>query len=84
MNDLGPLANGLGALQNARAGIQKAVKGLSRDAVQIAQSATQENGADNVVSALVDARQQRLNAQASARVMKTADEMIGTLLDVRA
>ena len=80
--DIGSL---LGAFASAREGIERGLSGLNRDAHEIARANVgAPGGIDTVPGALVDSLQQRLLVQASARVMSTTDQTLGTLLDTHA
>jgi hypothetical protein len=70
-----------GAFQSAQLGIQRGLSGLDRDAQAVAGgAATDDVGA--LTGALVDALQQRLAVEASARMLSTADKTLGSLIDV--
>ena len=63
--------------------ISRAVAGASRDAGAVA-SATGMQNPSAMLAALVDARQQLLYTQAGAKMMNTASEMLGTIIDISA
>ncbi|VAX03980.1 hypothetical protein MNBD_GAMMA20-1107 [hydrothermal vent metagenome] len=69
------------ALQTGIAGINTALDGMRRNATEIASNTT--NPADTA-RALVDLRTHQHQVEASAKVVKAADEMLGSLLDERA
>lgn len=70
------------ALSSGVQGIQRGLEGLQRDASKIASAAQQKTGsAASVVEPLVNLIQDRLQVQASAKVVKAVDDTIGTLLD---
>jgi hypothetical protein len=71
-------------LQSAQLGIRRGLSGLDRDAQVVANGNIASDGADGVVGALVDSLQQRLLVEASARMLSTADQTLGTLIDVKA
>ena len=73
------------ALSSALYGIQKGLTGIDKDAAQIASTGAfnSQNPAD-FAQPLVDLQSNRLQVEMSAKVMKSLDETIGTLLDVRA
>jgi hypothetical protein len=76
---------GSSAFQNAQFGINQGMANLSRDAQVIAQSSTASGGGMNAITgALVDAQQQALDVEASARALSITDQTLGTLLDVTA
>ncbi len=70
-----------GVYQSAVGTIRKSVAALAQDAHIVANA----DSADftDVLMALVDARQQVLYTKAGAKVISAANEMIGSLLDVR-
>jgi hypothetical protein len=67
------------AFANAVNGIQRGMQGLERNADEVAK-ASKGDGA-NIVEPLVESRINSLQAEASARMIKTVDESIGSLLD---
>ena len=73
-----------GALQSAQLGIGRGMNGLARDEQTVADSLMTPAGTDSLPGALVDSLQQQLLVAASARMMSTADETLGTLIDVTA
>jgi flagellar hook protein FlgE len=69
-------------LDNALLGIQRGLTGAGRAVAKIA-SAGQFNN-DNptdLAKAVVQLHEAKIQVQASARALRTADEMMGTLLD---
>jgi hypothetical protein len=70
------------AAQSAQLGIARGIQGLNADAQVLAQSVTGSGG--DLTGALVDALQEKLSVEASARVLGVSDQMLGTLLDVTA
>jgi hypothetical protein len=69
-------------MQIAASGIRKAVNSATTDAHVVANS--QEVTSRETVEALIDARQQVLYTKAGARMIQAADEMVSSLLDIRA
>ncbi|MHB8472476.1 MAG: hydrolase [Gammaproteobacteria bacterium] len=69
-------------LDNALLGIQRGLTGAGRAVAKIASAAqfNNDNPAD-LSKAMVELKQAKVQVQASARVMRTADEILGTLLD---
>lgn len=49
-----------------------------------AQNAVGQTGAPSVEASLVDLNVQELNAQANVRSIQSADEVLGTIVDIRA
>ena len=67
-------------------GIQRGLDGMRKNAAEIA-SADQLNHAGqetDLAGALVNMQQNKVQVQASAKVISTMDEVIGTLIDTRA
>jgi hypothetical protein len=85
-----------GAMQSAQLGIQRGLSGLNRDAQVVANglgggtNGVTGDGVDAsgdigaLTGALVDSLQQKLLVEASARMLSTVDETLGTLIDVKA
>ena len=71
------------AWDSAQLGIQRGVSGLDRDAQVVANGSTSDN-TDAAIGALVDSLQQRVAVEASARMLSTVDQTLGTLIDVKA
>ncbi len=85
--------NGIGsclsALESARAGIARGMRGLAADAQTIAHANvdtdSQVTDISNVLAdALVQSIVDRIQVQASARMMRTVDDTLGTLIDTKA
>ena len=72
---------GSSAMQNAQLGIERGMANVTRDAKVVAGASASDAG---VTGALIDAGQQALNVEASARALSIADETLGTLIDVKA
>ena len=67
-------------------GIQRGLDGMRKNAAEIA-SADQLNQAGketDLVGSLVEMQQNKVQVQASAKVVSTMDEVVGTLIDTRA
>ena len=67
-------------------GIQRGLDGMRKNAAEIA-SADQLNQAGketDLVGSLVEVQQNKVQVQASAKVVSTMDEVVGTLIDTRA
>jgi len=84
MNSASSIGSGSNAIQNAQLGISRGMANLSRDEQVIAQGSTGPGAGDHTLDALVDARQQALNIEASAKALSITDKTLGTLLDVKA
>jgi hypothetical protein len=70
----------------SRLGIQRADSGLQRTAVELARSTARIDKipARDVHRSLTELKQHQQQSAANVRVLKTADEMLGNLLDVNA
>jgi|HubBroStandDraft_2_1064218.scaffolds.fasta_scaffold739288_2 hypothetical protein len=77
ISSISPAAGGASALTSGTALIGSASAALDRDAVEIANP-----DAADLTSPLLDLSQSEFMAEAGAAVVKTADGMLGTLLDV--
>jgi hypothetical protein len=77
--------NEISALNSAIAGIQKGLSGARKNAAEIARAGTEENySTEGFIKPAVELKQNSLQVQASAKVLKTVDDMIGSLLDEKA
>ena len=83
MSAISSIARMPSAFQGASTTISRAVAGASRDAASVA-SATGMQDPSAMLASLVDARQQLLYTQAGAKMMSTASEMLGTIIDISA
>jgi hypothetical protein len=73
------------ALHSAVTGIMRGVSGLRQDAAAVASADRLNNSASSdLATPLVDAIGNRQQVEASARLVKAVDEMLGTLIDIRA
>lgn len=73
------------ALNTGINGINQGLTNLRRDASAVAQAINGEPGVTtDVASALVNLKIDRLQVEASAKVVETVHEMLGSLLDVTA
>jgi hypothetical protein len=66
-------------IQGVQAGFQRA----NRAAGEIASAGTSEQGGD-LITPIVDLKSSEIQVKASAAVIKSADEMVGTLIDINA
>jgi hypothetical protein len=82
MSSLAGISSIPSAFQSAQSGIRRGLAGIDRDAQAVANGAAGDVG--DVVGALVDSLQQRLLVEASARMLSTVDQTLGTLVDVKA
>ena len=83
MSAISSLANLPNAFQGASTTISRAVAGANADASAVA-SSSMGGDPSAMLAALVDARQQLLYTQAGAKMMNTASEMLGTIIDISA
>jgi hypothetical protein len=75
----------LSALESARSGMQRGMRGLEADAQAVAHANVgQGDQVKDLSNALVNALVDRIQVQASARMMHTVGQAIGSLLDVKA
>jgi hypothetical protein len=77
MSGISTIGFGSSAIQSALSGINRGVAGVNQDAAIVAST-----GAN--VGALVDAQQQLLSIEASAKALTITDQTLGTLIDVKA
>jgi hypothetical protein len=76
----------IGSISNtALAGIQNGFDGLQKNASLIASKSTMEGtNTQSLVEAVVDLKVNVQQVSASMKVLKVSDELIGTILDVKA
>ena len=76
----------ISALNSALLGIQKGLTGMRKHAGDIAGASTSENGLapENLAQSIVGLKESELQVKASAKVLKTVDETIGSLFDDKA
>ena len=72
-----------GVLHTGVQGIQSGIQGMERAAGDIAQISMNSDVSD-VVEPVMDLKLYELSVEASTKVVKTADELLGTLLDTMA
>lgn len=70
-------------LSNGLAGVQKGYTLMQQNAQHIAQSGSNQN-ASGMTSALVNMQANQQQVQGSLAVVRTADQMLGFLIDTRA
>lgn len=73
----------ISALNTGVNGINQGLRNLRRDASAVAQAVGNDQNLD-VASALVNVKQDTLQIAASAKVVETVDDLLGSLLDVKA
>lgn len=74
------------AMNSGIQGIQTGMNGLRKNAQQIASANIPQQAPDinDVTDPLVEMKLNKLEVEASAKVVQTASDMIGTLLDIKA
>jgi adenylate kinase len=82
MTDIASIATIPSALQSATSAIHRAVKAADKDAAVIANSSSVDSR--DTINALIDSRQLVLYTQAAAKIVSASDEMLQSLLDIRA
>lgn len=70
------------ALGTAVNGIRRGMEGLDRNTAEVARAST--GSGDDIAAPLVDSRVNKLQVEANVSMVKTLDETIGSLLDVKA
>ena len=72
-------------LDTAMTGIHKGMNDLHKNASQIAAKSSMEDESKRpLIESLVDLRSNVQQVKASAKVLQVSDEIIGTLLDIKA
>jgi len=77
MSSISSINGASSALQSAQLGISRGMANVARDAEAVA------SGSDPT-DPLIDAGQQKINVQASARALEIANQTLGTLIDIKA
>ena len=73
------------SLSSALTGIQQGVNGMQGNASQIASASMMKSeNPSTLAESLIDLRANQHQVSASVKVLKAADDMIGTLLDIKA
>ncbi len=74
-----------GAFNNGLLGIQRGLAQTQKSANEIAGAGvSKDTTVGDVAKAVVDLRQSERQVEASAQVVKTADNLIGSLIDIKA
>lgn len=76
------LSLGIQGIQDGMAGMENAARKIARGGVDGPQGTAE--GAGNLIEPMVDLKIYERSVEASAQVVKTADETLGTLLDIMA
>ncbi|WP_339489506.1 hypothetical protein [Pseudomonas sp. EL_65y_Pfl2_R95] len=83
---------GLSTIQSGQQRVDQAAQGIAsgaapqpaRSAEQVASNSPAQAGTPELSSNLIELRVGQYQAQAGARLLETADEVLGTLIDTRA
>ncbi len=80
------IGSGTSGIQSSELGIQRGLANVARDAQVVAGASALPDGAgdDQMIGALLDAKQQALNVEASARALSIQDQVLGSLIDIKA
>lgn len=76
--------SGLSAVQNGLDRVDRAGAEIARNTLPRAEAPAAEPAEPDLSSSLVDLRVAEREAGAGARVIETADQVLGTLVDIRA
>lgn len=71
-------------LNNGVMGIQKGFSQLNKASANIAQVSVSEDPMKDITESAVDLLQGKVQVQASAKVLQTASDTIGSLIDIKA
>lgn len=69
-------------MQSASTTVNRAVAGVSRSAAAVASASISDTG--QLLSALIDSRQQVLYTQAAAKMLETSNQVMESVIDVYA
>ena len=74
------------AIDSGLAGIRQGIEGVDKAAADIVRAGTVDGaeGANDVIEPIIELRLYQRSVEASAQVVRTADEVLGTLLDTMA
>ncbi|MCP3668922.1 MAG: hypothetical protein GY814_00485 [Gammaproteobacteria bacterium] len=74
------------ATSSALLGIQRGVQGIRRNASNIAsaQNLSGQNSTKDITRSLVEMHENKLYTVANTNTLKTMDQVIGTILDIKA
>jgi hypothetical protein len=82
MNSIGAAGGLTDIMQSAGTAISRGVTAVSHDAAVVASASSVDTG--QVLAALINSQQQLMYTQAGAKMMETASQMMGSLVDIRA
>jgi flagellar hook protein FlgE len=73
-------------LDSGLTGVRQGIEGVEKAASEIVRAGTVDgaDGANDVIEPIIDLRLYQRSVEASAQVVRTADEVLGTLLDTMA
>ncbi len=76
----------ISALNASISGIQKGLSGLRKNAADIARAGTQDSGItpEQLTDSIVGMKENALQVKASAKVLQTVNDTIGSLFDDKA
>lgn len=82
---IGSIKNSASPLDSALTGIKNGMNDLQKNASEIASKSTMEGeNTKPLIESLVDLKANVQQVEASTKVLQVSDEMIGTLLDIKA
>ena len=76
-----------GGLYYGQLGLQRSQQSLDQASTKVAEASTgrtSDGAREAIQSGLIDAKTSEINAKANARVIDTSNEMLGTLIDIKA
>ena len=71
-------------LSNSVGGLMQTMYKLQQNAQKVASSSTQQGGLSSLSATAVAQQQLLMQAEADAKTVSTADQMLGTVIDTRA
>lgn len=73
-------------VESGLSGIRNGVEGVEKSAAEIARAGVVDgaDGANDVLESIIELRLYQRSVEASSQVVRTADEVLGTLLDTMA
>lgn len=73
-------------LDSGLTGVRQGIEGVEKAASEIVRAGTVDgaDGSNDVIEPIIDLRLYQRSVEASAQVVRTADEVLGTLLDTMA
>lgn len=70
-------------LNNGVTGIQKGLSNMNKASAEIAQVATAEDPAMDLTESAVSLLQSKLQVEANAKVLQTASDTMGSIIDIK-